>query len=41
MFRKVVDGSVLTSDDHYTFLLDKHGEFRADHMDVINPGDSG
>jgi len=26
---------------HYTFLLDEHGEFRADHMRVINPGESG
>ncbi len=26
---------------HYTFLLDEHGEFRADHMNVINPGNSG
>jgi hypothetical protein len=23
---------------HYTFLLDERGEFRADHMNVINPG---
>ena len=26
---------------HYTFLLDEQGEFRADHMDVINPENSG
>jgi hypothetical protein len=26
---------------HYTYLLDEQGEFRADHMDVINPDDSG
>lgn len=25
---------------HYTFLLDEDGEFRADHMDLINPANS-
>jgi len=25
---------------HYTFLLDEHGEFLADHMDLTNPENS-